>query len=172
MTQKRREERLKVLLARMQAGEDIAARDFAGALTNDELTHWKNKWQEQLDIRAEMKNKPAVVVEYEQRLKEAMFSYNKAEGYNGSTKKKARRDATGVATHTRLYRRAETLFEKAFESLREAWERDESLALWFDRELRLDTGLDAINAPRVVTSKSLDKIPGQGYERMLRTKSG
>lgn len=170
LTQKRREERLKVLLARMQAGEDIAVRDFAGALTDDELTHWKNKWQEQLEIRAEMKNKPAVVVEYEKRLKKAMFAYNKAEGYNGSTKKQARRDATGVATHRRLYRQAETLFERAFESLREAWERDESLELWFDRQLMLDTGLDAINAPRVVTSKSLDKIPGKGYERMLRTK--
>jgi len=170
LTQKRREERLKVLLARVSAGEDIAARDFAGALTNDELVHWKNKWQEQLEIRAEMKNKPAVVVEYEKRLKKAMFSYNKAEGYNGSTKKQARRDATGVATHTRLYRKAEALFERAFESLREAWEKDKSLASWFDRELRFDTGLDAINAPRVVTSKSLDKIPGRGYEGMLRTK--
>ena len=49
-------------------------------LSEDEYAQIEAEWQEQLELREELKNKPSKLKRYEEKLKQAMFYYNRAEG--------------------------------------------------------------------------------------------
>jgi hypothetical protein len=51
-------------------------------LSGDEYTQIEADWQEQLELREELKDKPSELKRYEEKLKQATFEYNRAEGYS------------------------------------------------------------------------------------------
>ena len=61
-------------------------------LSEDECAQIEAEWQEQLEMRSELKDKPSDLKRYEEKLKQAAFNYNRAKGYsskcNLSTAKK------------------------------------------------------------------------------------
>ena len=40
------------------------------------------EWKEQLELRSELKDKPSELKPYEEKLRQATFNYNRAEGYS------------------------------------------------------------------------------------------
>lgn len=51
-------------------------------LSEEEYERFGYEWQEQLELRSELKDKPGVLKRYEEKLKQATFAYNCAEGYS------------------------------------------------------------------------------------------
>lgn len=51
-------------------------------LSEDEYEQLEYEWQEQLELREEIKDKPNELKRYEEKLREATFNYNRAEDYN------------------------------------------------------------------------------------------
>lgn len=68
------------------------------------------EWQEQLEIREELKEKPDNLKRYEENLKQATFYYNRAEGYSNKGKH---------TTAKTFYNKSESLCEDALEILLE-----------------------------------------------------
>ena len=161
-----RKARITELLDRLTNGEDVARRDMKAVLSEEQFAAMQAYWDEQKQFRADAKDKPAEVMEYERRLNKAMFDYNKAEGYSGSTHREQVRGMDGKRTAKRAYDRAETGFERLIEWLEERLTADPSLGPWFDRTIVF--GLEGNLAPnpdempRVVTSRSRDRV-GDGW---------
>jgi hypothetical protein len=101
-------------------------------------------------MRKDYSDKPSEIVEYEERLSKAIFTYNRAEGYRRKGKSKSAREMGQIA---------DVQFEKLLEYFEEIM-ADLSLQIWFDREVDLtpngDTTLSPQGVPRVVTSRTLD----------------
>ena len=53
-------------------------------LSEEEYEHLEYEWQEQLELRSELKDKPSDLKRYEEKLKQATFNYNRAEGYSSN----------------------------------------------------------------------------------------
>ena len=70
----------------------------------------KHEWQEQLELRDELKDKPSDLKRYEEKLREATFNYNRAEGYSSKGKHN---------TAKKFYNKSESLCEDALEILQE-----------------------------------------------------
>jgi hypothetical protein len=51
-------------------------------LTEEEYERFEAEWNEQLALREELKDKPEELERYEDKLKQAIFSYNRAEVYS------------------------------------------------------------------------------------------
>ena len=51
-------------------------------LSKDEYAQLDAEWQEQFELRSELKDKPTDLKRYEEKLKQATFCYNRAEGYS------------------------------------------------------------------------------------------
>lgn len=168
-----RKARLIELLDRLRNGDDVAPRDLKTVLSKAQFAALQESWVEQQQFRAAAMLKPAAIVEYERRLKKALFEYAKGEGYSGSTRLKQPVDSDGKRPGTRAYRRAETGFEKLIEYLEERITADPGLCIWFDRQLDFgltgDLGLSPEQMPRAVTSRSVDR---RGIGRLvgMRTK--
>ena len=89
---------------------------------------------------------------YEEKLRKAIFQYNRADAYHRQGKKVAALSADA---------KCESLCEDALEILQEIVAADASLQIWFDRNLDFGHGslIDASlgNLPRLVTSRSIEK---------------
>ena len=109
-------------------------------------------WQNQLQIRQDLNDKPDELKRYEDKLKKAIFHYSRAEGYSAKGKH---------STAKKFYNSSESLCEDALEILQEIVAADASLQMWFDRGLDFGHGslVDAQlgNLPRVITSRSVDR---------------
>ena len=122
-------------------------------LSEEEYEQLEREWQEQLELRSELKDKPSDLKRYEERLKQATFNYNRAEGYsckgNHSTAKK-------------FYDKSDSLCEGALELLQEILHYDSSLRIWFDRDISFEVGgdlsADIVTLPRLVTSRSHERL--------------
>lgn len=147
--------KLAVLLDRLKQGKNVQNRDLKIWLGAELYANFESMQREQAVLREELASKPAEIVEYERRLKAALFADNKAEGYS----ERGKFDAARKARH-----KAEALFERALEYLEEIVAADASLRDWFDRDTEWtidgDAGADAASIPRVVTSKSGDNRGG------------
>ena len=147
--------KLSMLLDRLKQGKNVQNRDLKTWLGPELYANFESMQHEQAELRDEIADKPAEIVEYERRLKKARFANNKAEGYS----------TRGKAAATRARHTAEELYEKALEYLQEIITADRSLCVWFDRDT--EWAVDAAIAPSagamplVVTSKSLDNM-GRG----------
>lgn len=150
-----RRRRLEELLQRLKQGKNVQNRDLKTWLGSELYANFESMQSGQAELREELANKPAEIVEYERRLQAALFSDNKAEGYSTRGKAKAA---------TKARHKAELLFEHALEYLQEIVAADPTLQMWFDRETDWtndgDAGADAASMPRVVTSKSGDNRGG------------
>jgi len=138
-------------------------REMRKALGDEAYADFERAWQTQKELRDQLKDKPDEIRDYEAKLKRAIFLENKAAGAR----------AKGAKGTERLARAAETAFEELYAKLDEIIAADGALSGWFDREVRSDASnapdLSSLDAPRVVTAKSLQN-GGGGIAAGLRTK--
>ena len=90
---------------------------------------------------------------YEEKMKQATFTYNRAEGYSSKGKH---------STAKKFYDKSESLCEDALEILQEILHYDSSLRIWFDRDISFEVdgnlSADIVSLPRLVTSRSHEKL--------------
>jgi hypothetical protein len=144
--------KLREIAAQLERGDDVQNRQLQALLTEDEFADYLQAWDEQLELRAELKDKPTAVREYEARLRKATFVYNKGEGASTRGKSKAAQ---------KDFVQAETLFERLHVYLDEIISADAGLRVWFDRDTDSSTlGLTPGTVPMVITSRSLENDGG------------
>jgi len=162
MTKAKKIERLKGFIDKLNNGERVQNRDIKKQLSNEQYQQMFDAWEEQKYLREEIKSKPEEVIGYEAKLKKALFAYNKADCIRNDS-----------ARAKRLFGQADRLFEELLEYLQEIIAADAELQIWFDRDTNWtkdgDIALSPIAVPRVVTSKSLDKM-GRGLVGAIVTK--
>lgn len=151
--------KLRHLVALLKAGKHASNREIRKAMGDSAYESFEGSWQEQLDLRRQLKDKPDEIRDYEKGLKRAIFLENRAKASRGKNAKGA----------VKLAKAAETAFEQLYEKLDEIISVNRALSGWFDREVRRDASnasdLSSIDAPRVVTAKS-----GGGYASGIRSK--
>jgi hypothetical protein len=145
--------KLEAIADTLKRGENVQNRQLQTWLSDDEFAQIDAEWQEQLELRSELKDKPNELKRYEEKLREATFNYNRAEGYSS----KGKHD-----TAKTFYNKSESLCEDALEILQEILRYDSSLRVWFDRDISFEVGsdlsADIVSLPRLVTSRSHEKL--------------
>jgi tetratricopeptide (TPR) repeat protein len=145
--------KLEVMAEKLRRGENVQNRQLQTWLSDDEYAQIEAEWQEQLELREELKDKPSDLKRYEEKLREATFNYNRAEGYSSKGKH---------STAKKFYNKSESLCEDALEILQEILEYDSNLRVWFDRDISFEAGgdlsADIVSLPRLVTSRSHEKL--------------
>jgi hypothetical protein len=145
--------KLEGLAGKLRRGENMQNRQLQTWLSEDEYAQIKAEWQEQLELREELKDKPSDLKRYEEKLKQSTFNYNRAEGYSSKGKH---------STAKKFYNKSESLCEDALEILQEMLHYDSSLRVWFDRDISFEVGgdlsADIVSLPRLVTSRSREKL--------------
>ena len=145
--------KLEGIAEKLKRGESVQNRQLQTWLSEDEYAQVDIEWQEQLEIREELKDKPSELKRYEEKLKQATFYYNRAEGYSSKGKH---------TTAKRFYSKSESLCEDSLEILQEILHYDSSLHVWFDRDISFEVGSDLsaniVSLPRLVPSRSNEKL--------------
>jgi hypothetical protein len=145
--------KLKGIAYKLKRGENVQNRQLQTWLSNDEYAQIETEWQEQLQLREELKDKPSDLKRYEEKLREATFNYNRAEGYSSKGKH---------TTAKTFYNKSESLCEDALEILQEILHYDSTLRIWFDIDISFEVGgdlsADIASLPRLVTSRSHEKL--------------
>ena len=145
--------KLEGIAAKLKLGENVQNRQLQMWLSYKEYEQLEYEWQEQLELRIELKDKPSDLKRYEEKLKQATFYYKRAEGYSSKGKH---------STAKKFYTKSESLCEDALEILQEILHYDSSLRVWFDRDISFEIGnglsADIVSLPRLVTSRSLEKL--------------
>jgi len=145
--------RLEAIADKLKRGENVQNRQLQTWLSEDEYAQLEYEWKEQLKLRSELKDKPSDLKRYEEKLREATFNYNRAEGYSSKGKH---------TTAKTFYNKSESLCEDALEILQEILHSDSSLRVWFDRDISFEVGgdlsADIVSLPRLVTSRSHEKL--------------
>ena len=151
--EQRRLSKLEAIAEKLTRGENVQNRQLQTWLSADEYTQIEADWQEQLELREELKDKPSELKRYEDKLKEAIMMRNRSDAYHRKGNK---------AAAYRLDSKCESLCEDALEILQEIVAADASLQIWFDRNLDFGHGslIDASlgNLPRLVTSRRIEKL--------------
>jgi hypothetical protein len=145
--------KLEGIADKLKRGENVQNRQLKTWLSEEEYEQLDAEWQEQLELREELKDKPIDLKRYEEKLKQATFNYNRAEGYSSKGKH---------STAKKFYNKSESLCEDALEILQEILHYDSSLRIWFDRDISFEMGgylsADIVSLPRLVTSRSNEKL--------------
>jgi hypothetical protein len=145
--------KLEGIVEKLRRRENVQTRQLQTWLSQDEYAQVDIEWQEQLELREELKDKPGELKRYEDKLKEAIMMRNRSDAYHRKGKKSAA---------YKLDSKCESLCEDALEILQEIVAADASLQIWFDRHLDFAHGssIDASlgNLPRLVTSRSIEKL--------------
>jgi tetratricopeptide (TPR) repeat protein len=145
--------KLETIADKLKRGENIQNRQLQTWLSEEEYEQLEYEWQEQLELREALKDKPSDLKRYEEKLKQATFNYNRAKGYSNKGKH---------ATAKKFYNKSESLCEDALEMLQEIMHYDSSLRVWFDRDICFEVGgdlsADIVSLPRLVTSRSSEKL--------------
>ena len=145
--------KLEGIADKLKRGENVQNRQLQTWLSEEEYEQIEYEWQEQLELRNELKDKPSELKRYEEKLKQATFNYNRAEGYSSKGK---------YSTAKKFYDKSESLCEDALEILLEILHYDSSLRVWFDRDICFEVGsdlsADIVSLPRLVTSRSQEKL--------------
>ena len=145
--------KLETIADKLKRGENVQNRQLQTWLSEEEYEQLEYEWQEQRELRSELKDKPSELKRYEEKLREATFNYNRAEGYSSKGKR---------STAKTFYNRSESLCEDALEMLQEILHYDSSLRIWFDRDISFEVGgdlsADIVSLPRLVTSRSHEKL--------------
>ena len=154
--------KLREILAQLEQSMPVAKRKIAAWLEQD-YERVEEQWEQQLQLRQELKDKPLAVNVYERLLHKANFWEARAQ----------RASKNGHKSYAALRSRADSAFEKALEYLEEQHSLDYSLQQWFDRDL--DFSADgALNCcagavPLAVTTRSADR-QGDGIKGAMLTK--
>lgn len=72
--------KLEAIAEKLQRGENVQNRQIQTWISAVEYEQLEYEWQEQLELRNEHKDKSSDLKRYEEKLKQATFSYNRAEG--------------------------------------------------------------------------------------------
>jgi len=157
-------DKLKEIACHLKGNKNVQNRRLKTWLTDQEYESFLQLWEEQKTLRLDMHDKPEILKDYETLLKKATLWSNRADGYAAKGKK-------GSATEMR--KRADLGFELAYEKLHEILTSQPDLQLWLDRSFSIDPelypALTPVDAPRVVTSRSVDALGG-GLHIHLMTK--
>ena len=149
----KRLENLEAKADKLKRGENVQNRQLQTWLREEEYVQLGYEWQEQIEVRNELKDKPSDLKRYEEKLREATFNYNRAEGYSSKGKH---------STAKKFYNKIESLCEDALEILQDLLHYDSSLRVWFDRDISFEVGgdlsADIVSLPRLVTSRSNEKL--------------
>jgi len=149
----KRIKKLEAIAVKLRRGENVQNRQLQTWLSEQEYEQLNYEWQEQLELRSELKAKPSELKRYEEKLKQATFNYNRAEGYSSKGKHN---------TAKKFYNKSESLCEDALEILQEILHYDSSLHIWFDRDISFEVGgdlsTDIVSLPRLVTSRSHERL--------------
>ena len=149
----KRLKKLEGIADKLKRGENVQNRQLKTWLREEEYEQLEYEWQEQLELSSELKDKPSELKRYEEKLKQATFNYNRAEGYSSKGKHN---------TAKKFYNKSENLCEDALEILQEILDYDSSLRVWFDRDISFEVGgdltADIVSLPRLVTSRSHEKL--------------
>ena len=78
--------KLEAISEKLRRGENVQNRQLQTWLSGDEYAQIEVEWQEQLELCSELKDKPGELKRYEEKLKQATFNYNRAEGYSSKGK--------------------------------------------------------------------------------------
>jgi hypothetical protein len=144
--------KLEAIADKLKRGENVQNRQLQTWLSEDEYIQIEAEWCTQKNFREELKDKPAELKRYEDKLKEAIMMRNRSAAYHRKGKKFAAYKSDS---------KCESLCEDALEILQEIVAADASLQIWFDRNLDFEHGslIDASlgNLPRLVTSRSIEK---------------
>ena len=108
------------MLDELIRGKNVQNRQLQTWLSEDEFAQVDIEWQEQLTIREELKDKPDELERYEEKLKQATFYYNRAEGCSNKGKH---------TTAKTFYNKSESLCEDALEILQEILDYESSLRI-------------------------------------------
>ena len=145
--------KLEGIAGKLKRGENVQNRQLQTWFNEEEYEQLEYAWQEQLELCEELKDKPRDLKRYEEKLKQATFNYNRAEGYSSKGKH---------STAKKFYNKSESLCEDALEILQEILHFDSSLLIWFDRDISFEVGgdlsTDIVSLPRLVTSRSNEKL--------------
>ena len=145
--------KLEGIADKLKRGENVQNRQLQKWLSEEEYAQLEYDWKEQLELRSELKEKPSDLKRYEEKLKKAIFNYNRAEGYSSKGKH---------STAKKFYYGCESRCEEALEILQEILHYDSSLRVWFDRDISFEVGgdlsADIVSLPRLVTSRSHEKL--------------
>ena len=68
--------KLEAIADKLKHGENVQNRQLQTWLSEDEYAQLETEWQEELDLRSELKDKPSDLKRYEKKLREATFNYN------------------------------------------------------------------------------------------------
>ncbi len=158
-------QRVKKLIAKLDAGVDVQARDLLSAMGEELYREFEQTWTEQQQLKA--KGKPDLLAQYERLLKKAVMAHGRLDAL--SSKPESAR-----ASLTALRKQCDRTFHSAREALEEAIAADPSVLAWLDRRVDLaadgDISLDPTGMPRVVTSKSASNLSGFANQFGVLTK--
>jgi hypothetical protein len=145
--------KLEGIAEKLKRGENVQNRQLQTWLSEDEYAQVDIEWQGQLEIREELKDKPDELERYEEKLKQATFYYNRAEGYSRKGKN---------STAKTFYSKSESLCEDALEMLQDILHYNGYLRIWFDRDINFEAGsdlsADIVSLPRLITLRSNEKL--------------
>lgn len=96
------------IASKLKRKENVQNRQLQTWLSEEEYELLEYEWQEQLELREELKDKPTDLKRYEEKLREATFNYNRAEGYSSKGKH---------STAKKFYNKSERLCEDSDEVL-------------------------------------------------------
>ena len=74
--------KLDAIADKLKRGENVQNRQLQTWLSDEEYEQLECEWKVQLELRSELKDKPSDLKRYEEKLKQATFNYNRAEGYS------------------------------------------------------------------------------------------
>ena len=66
--------KLEAIAAKLRRGENVQNRQLQTWLSEEEYEQIEYEWQEQLELREELKDKPSDLKRYEEKLKQATFN--------------------------------------------------------------------------------------------------
>ena len=78
--------KLERIAGKLKRGENVQNRQLQTWFSEDMYAQIETEWQEQLELREELKEKPSELKRYEEKLRDATFHYNRAEGYSNKGK--------------------------------------------------------------------------------------
>lgn len=145
--------KLEAMVAKLNRRKNVQNRELQTWLTAAEYAEFEQAWTEQQELREELNDKPSELKRYEEKLKQATFHYNRAEGYSSKGKH---------STAKWFYTKSETYCEEAIEILHEILQSNPYLQTWFDRHVSFEAedGIvaDVVSLPRLVTSRSHESL--------------
>lgn len=148
---KKRIARLRRILARLKGKKIVQNREMKTALGSDAYAQYLEVVDQQRQLREDLVQMPDEIAGYARRLNKATLLYGRADAFSGRGQR---------TTAEKMFRDAETQFERLLEYLEQYIAGQGHLEMWFDRKISLRHG-EAPNTaspddfPCVVTSRSL-----------------